>query len=346
MLETASLPPCRHRGIVLSEGRFACLSPRLVMSPAGVSEADCRLCPYADHLGPEGRAGIDPFSCVAPGGTRDALQAWTGRLSAKPWHYRLTAVIPHLDTPEPLGLVVELLRLQTVRPYLLVIDTGSPPEVCSELERLRADDLEVHYIRAHAYAHSSGAVVAAQDLAFALCRTSYLFCTHADVFLRRRDYLEWLLERCGERCPVVGYEMSERSWVTDEWRGTVSHTATMLYMPVLRRIGASWSLERYAEATGAPATRTDGWPDTESMFGLCLRQAGIVPLLLGPEPNFQRHTDDNIDHARSFTGSKVFRSGYHEQARRHLDAAMTAARQRLLQWQALPTRRAEGGEGR
>src|SRR5439155_11220887 len=97
--------------------------------------------------------------------------------------YRITAVIPHLETPEPLRACVELLRLQTERPYILVIDTGSSESVKAGLEAMRAEDLEVHTVSAHGYLHSSEAVGVAQDLAFALCRSEYLFCTHSDCFL-------------------------------------------------------------------------------------------------------------------------------------------------------------------
>src|SRR6185437_552461 len=129
------------------------------------------------------------------------------------------ACVPHLDTLEPLQVVIETLRAQTERPYIMVIDTGSPPDVCAQLERLRSDDLEIHYLRGHGYIHSSCPVSVAMDLSFALCRSEYLYATHSDVFLKRPDYIAWLLAQCGPDLPVIGYEMSDRSWATDQWRG-------------------------------------------------------------------------------------------------------------------------------
>src|SRR5690606_25471687 len=41
---------------------------------------------------------------------------WQGR-GPHPWDYQITAAIPVLDTPDELALVVELLRLQTERPF-------------------------------------------------------------------------------------------------------------------------------------------------------------------------------------------------------------------------------------
>src|SRR5262245_59617380 len=73
----------------------------------------------------------------------------------RPWEYPLAAAIPHYETPETLPVLLELLRLQTVRPYILLIDTGSWWKTVRELERLRAPDCEVHYLRARAYRHTS-----------------------------------------------------------------------------------------------------------------------------------------------------------------------------------------------
>ena len=80
-------------------------------------------------------------SLVAPFGTRDCRQPWQGRCFKKPWDYRITAAIPHLDTIEPLRTVIDLLRRQTIRPYILVIDTGSDDTTCHQLEHLRAEDV-------------------------------------------------------------------------------------------------------------------------------------------------------------------------------------------------------------
>jgi GT2 family glycosyltransferase len=284
---------------------------------------------------PSRPAGAHPL--VAPLGTRDQVLCWQGRLARKPWEYRITAVIPHLETPEPLRAAVELLRLQTERPYLLVIDTGSSDSVKAALEAMRAEDLEVHMVAAHGYLHSSEAVGVAQDLAFALCRSEYLFCTHADCFLRRRNYVEWLLGLCSPETPVVGYEMSSRDWLTDQWEGMVSHTATLLHMPTMHRLGVSWSFERAHVQFGIPRS-SPAWPDTETCMNLVLRQAGVQPLLIGQEENYRRHVDENLDHVRSFPGAQVYAVEYYARAQAWMEEALRDAWQRVSLWRAAALR--------
>jgi hypothetical protein len=249
-----------------------------------------------------------------------------------PWDYQVTAAVPHLDTPETLPLLLELLALQTVRPYVLVLDTGSRPATLAYLESLRCPCVEIHYLRAHGYRHSSAPVTAALDVAHALCRTEYLFHTHSDVFPRRRDLLEWLLGLCRPDQPVVGYEMSPRPG-TSGWRNVVSHTCTMLHMPTIRRTGAAWSMERYWES-GEAAPQQDGYPDTEQPFDRCLRRAGIYPYLIGHDTNYARHTDANIDHVRSLTGLRLHHrdTEQHRTAEANLLAACREARARIAAW--------------
>jgi hypothetical protein len=277
----------------------------------------------------------DTFRLVAPGGT-SGKNRWEGSVPRKPWQYRASACLPHLDTPDLLDLAVALLRLQTVPPYLLVIDTGSSPAVCERLEAMRAPDLEVHFIRGHGYQHSSGPVATALDLAHALCRTEYLYHTHCDVFLRRRDYLEWLLSQCSPECPAMGYEMSERSWATDQWQGMVSHTATMLHVPTLRRLGTCWNMEHAYELANWTGRNANGWPDTETGFNLILRQKGVVPRLIGRERNFEVSEDHNLTHVRSYPGWHVYGAGpepYRSQLPTFLKRALAAGWQRVQEWQ-------------
>lgn len=261
-------------------------------------------------------------------------------LARCPWDYAVGVALPHYETPETLPILLELLRLQTVRPYVLLIDTGSSWKTVRELERLRTADCEIHYLRARAYRHPSAPVTTALDTAMALCRNEYLFLTHTDVFPVRRDLLEWLLSLCNAEQPVVGYEMSPRP-DTSGWRNVVSHTCTLLHMPTIRRIGASWSFERYWES-GEAAEPGEGYPDTEQPFDRCLRRAGIFPYLIGHDTNRARLTDANIDHARSWTGLKRHFHGTAEAAQGYsqLHWALRAARQRAQTW------RKEGRDGR
>lgn len=281
---------------------------------------------------------IPHYRRVAPFGTKDKPHRWLGRSSKKPWDYKVSAAICHLDTIEPLSVVIHTLRCQSERPYIMILDTGSPPEVCDQLEKLRAEDVEIHYQRGHAYVQSSAAVAAAQDVAMALCRSEFLYSTHTDVFARRRDLLEWLLTLCNGENPVVGYQMSERSWATDLWQHCVGHQCLMLHMPTVRKIGLSWNMEQGYDLAGwsRAAGNANGWPDTETGFGLDMLRKGIKPYFIGQEINHVRQVDENIDHARTYTGRRVFLDAnkqWLEAGESMMAEAMTEARQRVARWQ-------------
>lgn len=275
------------------------------------------------------------FSLIAPLGTGEHKHI--GRLAKKPWEYAVTAAIPHLDTIEPLKLCVELLRAQTERPYILIVDTGSPPDVLAELEAMRAEDLEIAYVPLHGYRHSSEPVTIALDLAHAACRTNLLFHTHSDCFLRRPDLLENWARICNANTPVVGYRMSPREWATREWEWMVGHVALMCYMPSIHRAGATWSMQRMFHSYGYAWNYegVGGWPDTELAFNHAIRDAGIAPVFLGFEENHKRSVDDNIDHVRSFPGSKIYATGdYHERARGWMMEALREGWERVALWSA------------
>lgn len=278
------------------------------------------------------------YSHVVPLGTPDipAGIRTHGRALKKPWDYQVTAAVPHLDgtSIEPLIACLEVLRAQTIKPYLLVIDTGSPEHIRRELEALRAEDLEIHYINSHGYRHSSEPVMVALDLAQALCRTKLLFHTHSDCFLRRPDFVESLARVCNADTAAIGYRMSPRDWATREWEWMVGHTVLMLYMPTIHRVGATWSYQRAHYAFHYPwkNDKHGGWPDTETGFNCCLREAGIKPVFIGYDRNYERQIDDNIDHCRSFPGSKVTHSEYHENAKVWMQAAIKEAEERVNLW--------------
>lgn len=253
-----------------------------------------------------------------------ADRPWEGRQARKPWEYRITAAIVHLDSPGLLRAVLAQLRAQTERPYLMVVDAGSLAVHRAELEAMEreADDLEVHYLRPRAWRFTSQPVAVGMDLAFAACQSPYLYATHTDVFLKRPDYLAWLLARCDAMTPVVGWQMSPRDWATDLWERIPSHTASLYHMPTMHRTRASWNMIGVASILGLGyAECTNGWPDTEVGLGLSLQAAGIgvrrpgdptptageAPscLLLGPEPN-EPYENDWLWHERSWTGQATY----------------------------------------
>lgn len=267
----------------------------------------------------------EAFKMIAPVGAGGHF----GKQAKKPWDYRVTAAIPHLETITPLRVCIEVLRHQSERPYIMVIDTGSSPKTRAELERLRAEDVEIHYIAGHAYRHSSEPVTAALDVAQSLCRTDAMFHTHSDCFLRRFDFIDSLYRICNEKAPVIGYRMSPRDWVTNEWEWMVGHTALMLHMPTIHEAGATWSFQRMHTQFGYDYENKGGWPDTETGFNHALKRAGIKPVFIGYDINFKRQKDDNIDHVRSYAGGKIYGSDIEKKQNRWMRTAMNEAIGRL-----------------
>lgn len=262
---------------------------------------------------------------------------WEGDTVKKPWDYKVAVAIPVLDTYDELKIVIELLRLQTIKPYIMVIDTGSLPEHYAKIETLRADDLEVHCLRLNGVMHPSDFPAMAMDLAFTLCRSPYLFCTHADCFLKKREFLEQCVELC-EVKKVVGYEITPRAH--KDWKGMVSHTATMLDMATMDKIGAGWSIRRLCNLFGIfnakPNPMTPNWPDTELLLNYILRQHKIEPCLIGTEDNFTRNVDANIDHCRTLTSGLLYSPDYYVKARAWAEDAKTQALKRIEEWRAKP----------
>lgn len=263
---------------------------------------------------------------------------WRGSCTRKPWEYKITAVIPVIDTFESLSLCVEILRMQTEKPYIVVVDTGSQRGNIEKILDMHSEDLEVHCIRHNGTIHPSDPVSIAMDMAQSLCRTEYMFATHSDAFIMRRDFLEWLLSMCGDEderlFPVVGYEMSPRQH--DDWKGMISHTATMYHIPTMDRIGFGWSMRRLASICGLESHDAHpdrpNWPDTEILGNIILREHGIPTKIIGHESNFERNKDDNIDHARSISLGLLYSPEYRKSSSVWLAEAMKDARQRIEQW--------------
>jgi hypothetical protein len=115
----------------------------------------------------------------------------------------------------------------------------------------------------------------------------------------------------------------------------VSHTATMLHMPTMHRIGASWSFQKFRAMRSLFRPENPDWMDTETGFNWCLRRAGIVPALLGPESNYERQIDENIDHVRSYPSSTLYRVGtpeYRSGREGWMESAIREACERVGRW--------------
>ncbi len=305
----------------------------------------------ANPNGTRERPGMSRYDLIAPGGTLDLSPAHLGRVAKKPWDYRVTATLAHLNTPETLEVVIELLRLQTERPYILIVDTGSDEDVCRRLETLRAEDVEIHYLRSHGWEHPSEPVAAACDMAMALCRTEHMYFTHADCFPRRRTLLAHMLVQCDASFPLVGYQMTDRSAreigrlmghaedsefvrnnSTDNWEWMVGHNCLMLHLPTAFKIGARWGFT-YANQTGV---RPEPFHDTESNLNWAFRNADIPAVLIGCEKNYSRTRDENIDHPRSYGSARLYGhvGGGEFQARINgwMNDALTEGRARIERW--------------
>jgi glycosyltransferase involved in cell wall biosynthesis len=259
---------------------------------------------------------------------------WEGFCEKKPWDYEVTAVIPCLNTPETIPLCIELLRLQTNRPFIMLIDTGSTERNFARIEELRSEDVEVHSIRLNGVRHPSDYPAMAMDAAFSLCRTEYLFATHSDCFLRRREVLQDFLNLCKEKSPVVGYELSPRAH--EDWVGMVSHTASMYHMPTMDKIGFGWSLRRLCNRYGIvdykPNPNKPNWPDTEILGNYILKENEITPHLVGKEGNQCRTLDDNIDHFRSYGAAKMYSPEYYPKVLEWYHLAKKEAIVRIEEW--------------
>ncbi len=259
---------------------------------------------------------------------------WEGSNKIKPWHFQVTAVIPTINSPETLPLCVELLRLQTVKPYIMIIDTGSIDEHLPAIESLRDKDVEVHLIRLNGVRHPSDFPAMAMELAFSLCRTEYLFATHADCFLRRRDFLGHLIDLCKTKSPAVGYELSPRAH--EDWKGMLSHTASMYHVATMDSIGFGWSLRRlcnrYNIVDYKPDPMKPNWPDTEILGNYIMKEHNITPHLIGGEGNGVRTLDENIDHFRSYAAAKMYSPPHFVKTKSWFELAKTEAEERIKQW--------------
>jgi hypothetical protein len=233
--------------------------------------------------------------------------------------------------PDYMPALMTLLRMQTVKPFIMLCDMGRLDQVRGikipglEIDKYRAEDCEVYMI-AGDWQHLAESIAAAMDVMQSACRTKYLFLTHTDCMPRRRDLLEWFMRRCNARYPVVGYELSPR--LTEERRGGVGHTATMLHMPTMHEIGLTWTMRR-SLYLGEPIDLSQdpcGWPDTETTMNRVLRAHGIKPLLVGHEENHLRTIDENIDHVRSGTLTPHYRIPVKK-------AVIEEAEERVKQWQ-------------
>ena len=199
--------------------------------------------------------------------------------------------------------------------------------------------------------HPSDPVAIAMDLAQAACCTEFLYATHADCFLKRRDYLEGLLAdmtRAGT--PVAGYGITPRTGIpdADNWIG---HTSSMFDVRFLDIHGIGWSQRRLCNISRMDHfgnNRCNGYPDTEFLLNVQIDRlernfrmevegdeyATHTPLrhFIGSEENFETTDDGNLTHVRSYASAKLYSPSHSKKCARDMEKALKEAQERIVEW--------------
>jgi hypothetical protein len=218
-----------------------------------------------------------------------------------------TIIIPTAANSPTLRSVIDTHKRQTEPTETILIDTSDTTNSHPEwLNTFKHADRPRHMtIKPKLGSHPCRIITEAIDAAIAIANTEWLFLTHDDVWLERRCLIEHMIALAEQfTTPIVGYEMSPRSHITEEWRGMVSHTATLLHAPTIQGLGLRWSLAAAHEETQW-SKEAPGWPDTETNFGRSIKRLGIVPHFIGRETNDRHFSDENITHRRSLTSHRL-----------------------------------------
>lgn len=225
---------------------------------------------------------------------------------APPRPAELTVIIPTIASSPTLDTVIRGILWQRVPTTILLIDTGSTLPQYFRLEKRMHQRPVVQLLRIvdRPWAGLSARVAAALDIGIALCETKLAILTHDDVFLKHRDVFNHLQHDHNSRYTIAtGYEMSPRSHITDQWKGMVSHTLTMIDVKEIREKNVRWSLND-ARLHKDCEHHGPAWPDTETGFGLAMRDLGFTPNFIGHETNEPHFEDANIVHRRSLTSHR------------------------------------------
>lgn len=246
--------------------------------------------------------------------------------------------LPHRDTPELVRAVLPLWLNQSHPTLIDVVDTGSTPDNFALLSRIcapLAPRVRLHRIALRTWSHFSEPVAIACELSQLYAETPRVLWSHVDVFPRSQDLVAYWSTLCNRTCPVVGYEISPRDhvpgWISQNWRGMVGHSLTMGYLPSIR--ACSWSYSVARDEIGMSDEDLESW-DTEVTFNLCLKQAGIVPEIVGHDVNLEYLVDEWHAHARSYPGAVISNSPHAKIAEGWARAEIAIARQHAAEWGA------------
>ena len=258
--------------------------------------------------------------------------------------FDVTVGIPWCNTPREVMASAQLcLAQEGVRALVVLVDCGSDVKDHETVEAWvnEQPDVEMHTLRALSVKHPSDFPAIAMDLVTSRCQTAWLFCTHADVYLKRRDVIaEFIAISRDSGSPAVGYRISPRPY--DGWEKQISHTATLLEMETMLRLGMTWSQRRVALLAGfpdhSPELTRRNWPDTEIGLNECLAANGIKPVIvdyLDPiEINREVNEDHRLIHARSLTSAKLSRNPHYSKMSPINEVALSEAHDRLDEWGA------------
>jgi hypothetical protein len=223
---------------------------------------------------------------------------------------KVTVAMSHYNTPELIQLSVALWSNQTIPCDIWIIDTGSDKKI----DEWASKNVRIINIpKKVPTKHISEVIAVACQYAQDNCETEYLMQTHIDVFPKSKYLLEYWMSLMG-KSPVVGYGMSDRSFVDDSilrklWESIVGHSLTMVDVSVMRGEKIEWymqkSLDKYHINIKDPAS----W-DTEVTFGLDLMAAEITPYMAGRDKNFRLLSDAWHSHCRSYTTGKLCEKNY------------------------------------
>ena len=270
---------------------------------------------------------------VPHGNAEEPSQRWESTNDVKPWDFACEVSMPHYESLDTLGVVVALLRAQTIKPFISIIDCGSSRETCDKLEEMRAPDLEIHYHRFNGVRHLADFPATACDFAFSAARSETLVLMHTDVFLRRQDSLESLIVECTDKTPIVGFQMTPRGH--PHWKFAVTHTFAAFRMKIIDGIGGGWSLRRAARYYGVEHSINSAlgdYLDTETCMAWLMTENGIAPHFIGEEKNFEATVHPLIRHVRTLTGSRLYCPTKRRDAEKRLGEAMEEAVANLALW--------------
>jgi hypothetical protein len=231
-----------------------------------------------------------------------------------------------------LELAVESLLLQTVAPFVILIDTGSV-DTTAKLDAMRTrNQIDVISIRSSGWKHPSMPVASALNAAWSMVATPFCHLGHDDAILKRRDLMAEAIELAAIH-KAVGYQISPRNYAG--WERELGHTFTVLDVKAMDMIGLSWNMREYCHQTGKPMNPhlgTGNDPDTERQMNRLLALNGIAPHFMGFERNYERTNDENLTHVRSRTSSLLYSPTHAKKSAAWEAEALVAAASRHEEW--------------